>query len=716
MKQIIQYQKTGEMKIQELPLPVIKPGYILVRNAFSVISSGTERTSVETAKASMFGKARSRPDLAKQVIDNAKRDGLKATWEKVQNRLDNYKELGYSCAGIVVESGVEEFRTGDRVACAGASANHSEYVLVPKNLVARVPDSVDFEEAAFTTIGAIAMQGVRQADVRIGECVAVIGLGLLGIITVQILKSAGCRVIGLDIDDTNFETAKRLGCDETALSNRDSAGIVESFTNGFGTDAVIITASTKSNEPVELALEFARRKSPVVVVGAVGMNIPRSPFYEKEVELKISCSYGPGRYDREYEEAGIDYPYEYARWTENRNMQSVLELLADKRLSFKPLVTHYFGIDDGLKAYDLITGKTGEKHLAVLIRYGDFPDKGIVKAGGISITERGNDDSVSKPRKAVSKVTAGFIGAGNFAQSYILPVLKSEKARLKTVVTSKPVNASSVKEKFGFEDCGTDAEKVFSDSEINTVFIASRHDSHGKYVLRAIESGKNVFVEKPLTINQDELNSISAAYKNSDVNLAVGFNRRFSKSFTEIKKFFAGIKEPKAILYRVHAGFIPSSHWIQDPLQGGRIIGECCHFIDTMLYLTDSLPVSFSASSIRSDNSAVKSRDNISVIIDFADGSTGTLLYLANGDSSAGKEYCEVFSGGRTAVMDNFVSVSYHAGGRRTIKKSDSKKGHKEEIKHFLNLVSGKEKPHLQFADIAANTELTFLIAENIKG
>ena len=704
------------MKIQELPIPVIKPGYILVRNAFSVISSGTERTSVETAKASMLGKARSRPDLVKQVIDNAKRDGLKATWEKVQNRLDNYKELGYSCAGTVVESGVEEFRKGDRAACAGAGANHTEYALVPKNLASRIPDGVNFDEAAFTTIGAIAMQGVRQADVRIGESAAVIGLGLLGLITVQILKSAGCRVIGLDIDDSNFELAKSFGCDATALSDRDSVGIVETFTNGYGTDAVIITASTKSNEPVELALEFARRKSPVVIVGAVGMNIPRSPFYEKEVELKISCSYGPGRYDREYEEAGIDYPYEFARWTENRNMQSVLELLENKKISFKPLITHYFGIDDGLKAYDLITGKTEEKHLAVLIKYGDFTDTNIVKAGSISILERRDYDSVIKPRKAVSRVTAGFIGAGNFAQSYILPVLKSEKVRLKTVVTSKPVNASSVKEKFGFEDCGTDAEKVFSDSEINTVFIASRHDSHGKYVLRAIESGKNVFVEKPLAINQDELNLISAEYKDSDVNLAAGFNRRFSKSFTDIKKFFANIKEPRAILYRVHAGFIPSSHWIQDPLQGGRIIGECCHFIDTMQYLTDSHPVSFSASSIRSYNSAVKNSDNITVIIDFADGSTGTLLYLANGDTSSGKEYCEVYSGGRTAVMENFNSISYHAGGRRTIKKADGKKGHREEIKHFLRLIGGKEKPMFQFADIAANTELTFLIADNIRG
>lgn len=711
MKQIIQYQKTGEMKIEELPLPVIRDGCVLVKNEFSVISSGTERTSVETAKASMIGKARSRPDLVKQVISSAKREGLKATWEKVQNRLDNYKELGYSCAGTVVESAVSSFKAGDRVACAGAAANHSEYVLVPANLAVRVPDSVSFDEAAFTTLGSIAMQGVRQADLRIGEKAAVIGLGLLGIITVQILKAAGCKVIGLDINDNNFELARSLGCDETIIIGDDSAGKVETFTNGYGTDAVIITASTKSNKPVELALEFARRKSPVVVVGAVGMDIPRSPFYEKEAELKISCSYGPGRYDRDYEEYGIDYPFEYVRWTENRNMQSVLDLLESGKMSFRPLITHYFGIKDGLNAYDLITDKTGEKHLGVLISYGSHDSKREVISRDFHGTAAKAAAPVN-PRMKTDTIVAGFIGAGNFAQSYILPAVKKNGVRLKTVITSKPVNASSVKSKFGFEECGTNPDMVFSDNEINTVFIASRHDSHGNFVLRTIQSGKNVFVEKPLAISKAELDAISEAYGKSNVNLTAGFNRRFSKSFKDIKKFFSGVKEPKVIIYRVHAGYIPSSHWIQDPLQGGRIIGEGCHFIDTMQYLTESDPVSFSAAPIRSRNIKAGGRDNVTVTINFADGSVGTLIYLSNGDTSVDKEYCEVFAGGKTAIMSNFNANIYHSGGKRTVSKEDGRKGHAEEIRQFLNLIRGNKAEAITFGEIQSNTELTFKINE----
>ncbi|MDD5362993.1 MAG: bi-domain-containing oxidoreductase [Ignavibacteria bacterium] len=715
MKQIIQYQKTGEMKVDELPVPQLKDGYVLVENYFSLISSGTERTSVETAKASMMGKARSRPDLVKQVIESAKKEGLKATWDKVQNRLDNYKELGYSCAGIVRDSACSEFKPGDRVACAGAAANHSEFVLVPKNLTARVPDNVSFEDAAFTTLGAIAMQGVRQADLRLGEKVAVIGLGLLGIITVQLLKASGCKVIGLDINDNNFQIAETLGCDLTALCNEESVKLVESFTDGYGTDAVIITASSKSNEPVEQALQFARRKSNIVVVGAVGMNLPRSPFYEKEINLKISCSYGPGRYDREYEEYGIDYPFEYVRWTEKRNMLSVLELLSENKISFTPLVSHKFNIRDGLLAYDLITGKTDEKYLAVLLDYGkgknDDKSNIIIKE---KTTFKTTDLLKTNIGLKVENIVAGFIGAGNFAQSYLLPVLKSRNIRLKTVVTSKPVNASSVKDKFGFEFCGTNADMIFDDKEINTVFVASRHDSHGNYAIRALKSGKHLFIEKPLAISEADIETIKELYPDTGLNLFVGFNRRFSKSFKDIKKFFDNSKEPKIITYRVHAGFISSSHWIQDSNQGGRITGEGCHFIDTMQYLTDSIPVSFYAASIRSTNSATNNSDNACIVINFADGSVGNLLYLSNGDSSVGKEYCEVFSGGKTAVMNNFSENIYFENGKRTSKKYDGKKGHKEELLHFISVLEGKEKPSLNFNSLILTSGLAVMIQKSL--
>jgi predicted dehydrogenase/threonine dehydrogenase-like Zn-dependent dehydrogenase len=715
MKQIIQYQKTGEMKVDDLPVPQVKDGHVLVENYYSLISSGTERTSVETAKASMIGKARSRPDLVKQVVDSAKKEGLKATWDKVRNRLDNYKELGYSCAGIVSDSSCSEFKPGDRVACAGASANHSEFVLVPKNLAARIPDNVSFEDAAFTTLGAIAMQGVRQADLRLGEKVAVIGLGLLGIITVQLLKASGCKVIGLDVNDNNFQIAESLGCDMTAISNEESIKLVESFTYGYGTDAVIITASTKSNEPIELALQFARRKSNIVVVGAVGMNLPRSPFYEKEVNVKISCSYGPGRYDRDYEEYGIDYPFEYVRWTENRNMLSVLDLLSENKINFTPLVTHRFNIADGLLAYDLITGKTNEKYLAVLLDYGK--EKKDNKSR-IIIKEKTSfkDTDLLKTNKGVmvENIVAGFIGAGNFAQSYLLPVLKSQNIRLKTVVTSKPVNASSVKNKFGFDFCGTNADIIFDDKEINTVFVASRHDSHGDYAIRALKSGKNLFIEKPLAISEADIETIKELYPGTGLNLFVGFNRRFSNSFTDIKKFFGKVKEPKIITYRVHAGFIPASHWIQDTNQGGRITGEGCHFIDTMQYLTDSVPVSFYASSIRSANSASNNSDNASIIIDFADGSVGNLIYLANGDSSVGKEYCEVFSGGKTAIMNNFSENIYFENGKKTSKKYDGKKGHKEELLHFINVLKDKEEPSLKFDSVIFTSGLAVMIQKSL--
>ena len=470
MKQIIQYQKTGEMKVDELPIPLCREGWVLVKNHFSLISSGTEKTSVETAQASMIGKAKSRPDLVKQVMQNVKKEGFKATYDKVKTRLDSYKELGYSCAGVVIESGVDEFAQGDFVACAGATANHSEYVLVPKKLCAKVPAGVTMEEASFTTLGAIALQGIRQAELKIGESVAVIGLGLLGLITVQLAKISGCNVIGLDVNDANFDIAHKLGCDKCLLSNDESIEIINNYTKGIGTDAVIITAGTKSNEPVELAINYSRKKSKVVIVGAVGMDIPRSPFYEKELDLRISCSYGPGRYDTNYEEFGIDYPIGYVRWTENRNMQSILELMRSNKLDVKKLITHRIKIEDGLKAYDIITGKENEKYLAVIIEYEREEElikrKIEIKEHNAGIRKSGNNN-------------VGFIGAGNFAQSYLLPPLKEGGANFIGVCTSEPVNAKSVGSKFGFEYCTTDYKEIINNDNIDTIFIATRHDSAG---------------------------------------------------------------------------------------------------------------------------------------------------------------------------------------------------------------------------------------------
>jgi predicted dehydrogenase/threonine dehydrogenase-like Zn-dependent dehydrogenase len=712
MKQIIQYQKSGEMFIEDLPVPIVKDGWVLVQNVFSLLSTGSEKTSVETAQASMLGKAKSRPDLVKQVLDNVKREGLMATYDKVKTRLDNYKELGYSCAGVVLESGTDEFKPGDRVACGGATANHSEVVLVPKNLVVKIPDNIGFDEAAFTTLGSIAMQGVRQADLRVGECAVVLGLGLLGLITVQILKASGCKVAGLDISDTNFDIAKKFGCDLCCISNPESVKQIESFTNGFGTDAVIITAGTKSNEPVELAIKFSRKKGKVVVVGAVGMNLPRAGFYEKEIDFRISCSYGPGRYDINYEENGQDYPFGFVRWTENRNMQSVLELISAKKLDVKSLISHKIQIEDSLKAYDIITGKVQEKHLGVLIEY---------PAKDLNLNKKFVIKNTTDKKQISGEIIAGFIGAGNFAQSYLIPNLKN--IQLKGVVTDNSVNANSVAKKFGFEFASCNADDIINDKNINTIFVATRHDSHSDYVLKALKAGKNVYVEKPLAINYEQLKSISNVFlgsqqlttNNQQPNLMVGYNRRFSESFKEIKKYFDDSLEPFVINYRVHAGFIPKTHWTQQPEQGGRIIGEGCHFIDMMQFITGAKPISVYAKCIDSKNVQTNNYDNVIITIKFSDGSVGSLSYLANGDSGVAKEYCEIYNGGKTALMKNFISVELYKNGKKHVKKFDGKKGHKEELKHFLEVLKGKAKAEISFEGMYLTTLTTFKIMDSLR-
>lgn len=708
MKQIIQYQKTGEIFIEELPAPKLKSGGILVQNMYSLISAGTERTSIETAQASLIGKAQSRPDLVKQVLDNVKKEGIFATYEKVMNRLDNYKELGYSCAGIVLESSVDEFKPGDRVACAGANANHSEIIFIPKNLAVKIPDNVSFEESAFTTLGAIALQGVRQADVNLGENVVVIGLGLIGLITVQLLKANGCRVLGLDINESNFDLAKKLGCNECALFNNESIKLVESFTNSYGSDAVIITASTKSNEPIEYSLHFARKRSKIVIVGVTGMNIPRSPFYEKELDIRISCSYGAGRYDTLYEEKGIDYPIGYVRWTENRNMQAILNLLSENKLDFKSLITHKIPIQNGLNAYDLITGKIKERYIGILIEYSK-ETKDLSK-------ELRKIELNTTPIKDID-VKVGFIGAGNFAQSYLILPLQKLNVPLVGLATSKPVNAKTTAKKFDFNFATTETKDIFDNDKINTIFIATRHDSHAKFVIEGIKNNKNIFVEKPLAINENELNEIEQAIKDYNFNkvLLVGFNRRFSKPFREIKRFFSDTKEPLLIHYRVNAGFIPLNHWIQDNSQGGRIIGEACHFIDTMVFLTGSLPKSVFAESIKSNNTQTKNDDTVSIIIKFEDGSVGNLLYLANGDSSVPKEYCEVYGGGRTATMNNFKEVVFYKNNKIIKKKFDGRKGHNEEISHFVSLCKGQDIVNLDFNQIYFTTLTTIKALSSLR-
>lgn len=711
MLQVIQYQKTGEMSVEELPVPQVKKGWIVVQNIYSLISAGTERTSVETAKASMVGKARSRPDLVKQVLDTYKKEGFTATYKKVQNRLANYKELGYSSAGIVIDSGVDTMRIGDAVACAGY-AYHAEVIQVPKNLAVKMPEGVSFEEAAFSTLGAIAMQGVRQADVRLGESVAVIGLGLLGLITIQLLKATGCRVVGFDISRSNFSLAQKLGCDACFVSNNDSLRRVEAFTKGYGTDAVILTAATRSNEPLELALQYARKKSPIVVVGSVGMNVVREPFYDKELDLRISTSYGPGRYDPSYEENGHDYPVGYVRWTENRNMEAFLDLVAQHKIDVKTLVTHKFPIKEALCAYDIVTGKKKEKYIGILIEYDKQLRAKTASSHYVPLPKP------SAPSQHASQLVVGFVGAGNFAQSYLLPPLVKLGVALKGVATSTPVNAKSVGKKFGFEFCASEAGEILNHPDINTVFIASRHDTHARYVVEALKKGKHVFVEKPLAISLEQLDDIKKTYDSLKTpgkpHVAVGFNRRFSEPFRDMKEFFNDTNEPYAIVYRVHAGFMPLKHWMQDPLQGGRFVGEACHFIDCMTYLTGARPIRVFAESAPTKNLPIDTKDTVIATIKFSDGSVGTLLYLANGDSSIAKEYCEVFAGGKTAIMNDFEEVNFFQQGKKKRKSYDRSKGHRQEVEHFVNVILGKEPCRLTFESMYDTTWATIMMIDSL--
>ncbi len=701
MQQIIQYQKTGELSVEELTLPQIDEGEILVQNYFSAVSAGTEKTSVSTAQASLLGKAKARPDLVRQVLDNVKKEGLIPTINKVKNRLDNYKELGYSSAGVVIDSKSEKFKIGDRVACAGV-AYHAEVIAVPQNLAAKIPENVSFENASFTTIASIALQGIRQADVKIGEKVAVIGLGLIGLITVQLLNANGIKTIGLDINDANFELAKSFGCSQCFISNASSITALLNETDGYGFDSVIITAGTKSNEPMELALQIVRKRGTIVVVGAVGMNIPRSPFYEKELTLKISTSYGPGRYDTNYEERGIDYPYAYVRWTENRNMEAILQLLSSGKIDFTKLITHVFPVVDGIKAYELITGKIKEKYLGILIKYSQSKE-----------FDREKKSLKNIDIKSEKEIKVGFIGAGNFAQSNLLPFLTG-KVDLINVATSTPINAKSVAKKFGFNLFTTSPSEIINNKEINTVFIATRHDSHANYVVESLKAGKHVFVEKPLAISNNELEEIKKAYHGENI-LMVGFNRRFSQPIGDIKQFFSSVNEPLFINYRINAGFIPKDHWVQDPKQGGRIIGEVCHFIDTLQYITNSEIVSVYARSIQSENVRYEKYDTVNITLEFKNGSVGNIQYIANGSNAVPKEYIEAYGGGKTAIMHNFEAVEFYLGRKKNKKKYNGKKGHKEEVAHFLNTVSGKETLKLSFNSIVHTTLVTFKVLESLQ-
>lgn len=718
MKQIAQHIKTGAMKVADVPAPAIGRGMVLVKNYFSVISAGTEKTSVDSRKSSLLQRAKSQPDEVRKVIDEVRKNGLSKTYKRIMGKLDSHAGLGYSTAGVViaVEEGVQDIEIGDRVACAGAEyASHSDIIAVPRNLVTRIPQGVSMEAAAYTTIAAIALQGVRQTAPQIGETIVVIGLGLLGQFTVQFLKANGCKVVGVDLDPLAVDMALRSGADVALHRNNDPVqGIVQSVSGGHGADAVIITAGTSSNDPIELAGQITRERGRVVVVGAATMDIPRGPYYMKEIEIRISRSYGPGRYDKDYEEEGLDYPIGYVRWTENRNMQAYLQLLAQGRMNTDILTTHRFPVDRALDAYALIEGEKSEPYVGIVLSYDDLDEQELR-----SMTREATipPAPVISPRR--SSLTVGFIGAGSFASGFLLPHLKAmDDVTLDTVCNRSGLTGSDMRNKFGFRRSTTKPEDVLEDEQIGTVFIATRHGQHAPYTYEALRNGKHVFVEKPLALNEQELRPIEALFAThpefqGKVQLMVGYNRRFSPFVRDMRRFFEAQREPSVVHYYVNAGFLPKDHWTQHPTDGGgRIVGEVCHFIDTIQYLTGALPVRLSAECIATDNEAVTPFDNVNITMRLDDGSVGIITYVANGDGSIPKERIVMSCGNASAVMDNFSALTLARAGKQTRKKGAGDKGHQAEVIAFMDAIRKKTAPVIPLESLMATTRATYAVLE----
>lgn len=713
MKQLVQHIRSGVSSVMEVPAPQAQPGQILVQVSASLVSAGTERMVVEFAEKGLLEKARSRPDLVRQTIEKARREGALATLEAVQNRLDQPLALGYAVAGTVIGLGVgvREFKIGDRVAAAGGGhAVHAEVVAIPLNLAVHLPDGVLFEAAAFTTLGAIALQGLRLSKAKLGETVAVIGLGLLGQLTVQLLCAAGCRVLGMDLQAGRAQLAEACGAAATATHSETFAALCANHTGGRGVDAVLITADTKSDEPVTLAGEISRDKGVVVAVGAVGMNLPRKAYYEKELDFRISRSYGPGRYDQTYEEQGRDYPFGYVRWTENRNMQAFVQLLSEGRLDVKPLITHRLPIAEGTRAYEVILGKTGEPFLGVVLMY---------SVSSPALYTRVEQPTLSEPGKA--PVTVGLLGAGNFAKTTLLPAIqRAGGAALVAVCAASGLSAQHVADRFQFRYATTDPAALLRDPAINTVIIATRHHLHASQVIAALEVGKHVFVEKPLCLTATELEAIEATYhaarlKHPGQQLIVGFNRRFAPLAVKLKAFFADVTEPVILHYRANAGYLPPSHWTQDLAQGGgRLLGEAIHFIDWLLWLTGSYPVSVQAVAL--ENAGRYTDDNFSLHLRFANGSAASILYHANGDRTLGKERVEVHAAGRSAVLTDFRVLELMRGGRRTVERSwlRQDKGHVGEWAAFVQAIHTNGPAPIAFDDIVAGMRTALAAADSL--
>jgi predicted dehydrogenase/threonine dehydrogenase-like Zn-dependent dehydrogenase len=707
MKQLYQNTKTGEIQVVDIPDPAVRPGTLLVRNTCSVISPGTERSSVTLARSSYLKTARARPDLVRRVLDTVKREGVLAAYRKVQSKLSEPRPLGYSSAGVVEAVGPgagDHFQVGDRVACAGAGiANHAETICVPVNLAARVPDGVAMESAAFSTLGAIALHGVRQSDPTLGERIAVVGLGILGLLTVQLLRANGVRVAAFDLAPDLVERARSLGA-ETGIagSTEDQVSVALSWTEGLGVDAAIVTAASSSDAPMVAAAGMCRDRGRVVAVGLVPFGIPREIAFEKELDLRISRSYGPGRYDPNFEEKGIDYPPGYVRWTQTRNLEAFLRLLSEGRVSLESLITHRYALTDAPRAYDELVSKEEKRALGMIIDYPEAPRREPAAPPQAPVAAAAGREAVP----VTGDIGVAFIGAGGFARSVLLPQFKGRQGvALRTVVTAHGLTADDVRKKFGFREAGTDAEQAIADPSTHLICIATRHDLHAELVVRALQAGKHVFVEKPLALTNEQLAQIEDAASKSPGLVLAGFNRRFSPMARAVRDAVAE-RAPLVATYRINAGPLPAGHWVNDPDQGGgRMIGEGCHFVDLLSFLTGDREIEDVQA--RCAGRPRGTAEDLAVQVSFADGSVGQILYTARGSGRLGKERLEAHAGGVSAVIDDYHSCTIHKGSRSTKVKKPGK-GHAEEVSALIEAVRRGGPSPIPLDVLARVTRATF--------
>jgi predicted dehydrogenase/threonine dehydrogenase-like Zn-dependent dehydrogenase len=703
MKQLLQHLRTGEIEVAQVPRPDLGCGQILIQTQASLISAGTERMLIEFGKANIISKARQQPEKVKQVLDKIKTDGLIPTLETVFRKLDEPLPLGYCNAGVVLETGkgVYDIHAGDRVISNGP---HAEIVCVPRNLCAKIPDGVSNEQAAFTILASIALQSLRLARPTLGEKFMVFGMGLIGLLTAQLLKASGCEVMGVDYNSDRLKLAETFGVKTVDLSKgADPIASGKAWTRDTGVDAVILTASAKNDDIIHQAAESCRKRGRIILVGVVGLNLRRSDFYEKELTFQVSCSYGPGRYDEKYEQKGYDYPFGYVRWTEGRNFEAVLGAMASGNINVEPLITHRYKLDNALEAYDKIQNDTSA--LGIVLNY----DSHIDLNSSVIVTKHSG--------KSTDNVTVGVIGAGNFAISTILPCLKKTDTRLKYIAgRTRPSNILHAAKKFNIENAVTDYHRILDDENVNTIFITTGHNIHARMVIEGLEADKNIFVEKPLAITEQQLSDISkAVQKHPDKFLMVGFNRRFSPHTIRVKELLSTRCGPICMNMTVNAGEIPTDHWIQDPaLGGGRIIGEGCHFIDFLTYISGS-PIHAVSAMMVGYGPAVR-EDKMSIVLSFTDGSIGTINYFANGSKSYPKEILEIFSDGRILKMENFrVTRGYGFTGFTKFKTLRQDKGHKNEIATFIDLIRTGGESLIPFEQLKNVTHSTFAAMESAR-